>query len=528
MSALSGIAGPDGVGGGQGQRGAGSGQGPITHEFPTRYLFVCHAKFLLGNGFLRRTVGTAGGGQPVMDPILASGPPVLSSGLMRFHPQTAPSGGTGVCRRRREWSRSPISVPFQQRSPQHEIRLVIPPSRVVPPASSQCPQASTLKPQASSGSAGPGGLRAEPGRRPIQPDKGENQDGNRHLCRRMFWGVEATFRQVKGVKSTAVGYCGGHFDSPTYKDVCTDKTGHAEAVEVQYDPAEVNYDQLLDIFWKNHDPRRGTVKGPTSARSTAPVVFSHTPQQKAAAEAAKAKLQAGGRFPRTDRHRDRSCRNLLEGRGVSSAVPGETRPVEVPTCKRLFKSCHSPEAMRGHEDIMSSRTPLTQLPVWQELQSHYQTVKDDHLRDLFRKDPARGQRMTLEAVGLYLDYSKNRVTGETLALLLQLARGRGLRGRIDAMFRGEKINITENRAVLHVALRAPRGGVDRRRRRGRGARGARRAGQDGRLRRPRPRRRCGRATPASGSATSSTSASAARTWGRSWPTRPCGITATAA
>lgn len=99
---------------------------------------------------------------------------------------------------------------------------------------------------------------------------------------------------------------------------------------------------------------------------------------------------------------------------------------------------------------------LTARPSWKALESNYQKVRQSHLRQLFAEDPKRGERLTTEAVGLYLDYSKNRVTDETLKLLLQLAEEAGLRGRIDAMFRGEKINITENRAVLHVALRAPR------------------------------------------------------------------------
>jgi glucose-6-phosphate isomerase len=93
---------------------------------------------------------------------------------------------------------------------------------------------------------------------------------------------------------------------------------------------------------------------------------------------------------------------------------------------------------------------------WKALASHYKTVSELHLRQLFADDPKRGQRLALEAVGLYLDYSKNRVTDETLKLLLQLAEDSGLRDRIDAMFSGEKINITEKRAVLHVALRAPK------------------------------------------------------------------------
>jgi len=95
--------------------------------------------------------------------------------------------------------------------------------------------------------------------------------------------------------------------------------------------------------------------------------------------------------------------------------------------------------------------------VWQALEDHYETMRGLHLRNLFANDPARGARMIAEAVGVYLDYSKNRISDETLKLLIELAEHSGLRERIDAMFRGEKINVTENRAVLHVALRAPKG-----------------------------------------------------------------------
>src|SRR6266704_5622845 len=101
-------------------------------------------------------------------------------------------------------------------------------------------------------------------------------------------------------------------------------------------------------------------------------------------------------------------------------------------------------------------TPLTHRPSWQKLEEHYYTARNMHLRMLFAEDPHRGERFALEAVGIYLDYSKNRVNDETMRLLLELAESAGLRERIDAMFRGEKINVTENRAVLHVALRAPR------------------------------------------------------------------------
>src|SRR5690242_4138470 len=100
---------------------------------------------------------------------------------------------------------------------------------------------------------------------------------------------------------------------------------------------------------------------------------------------------------------------------------------------------------------------VTECDAWNALVAHYQNVQQLHLRKLFADDPTRGQRMTVDAVGLFLDYSKNRITDETLKLLVQLADESGLRERIDAMFRGEKINSTENRAVLHVALRAPRG-----------------------------------------------------------------------
>lgn len=107
--------------------------------------------------------------------------------------------------------------------------------------------------------------------------------------------------------------------------------------------------------------------------------------------------------------------------------------------------------------MTTDHSALLQRPAWQALKTHQQKVRDFHLRQLFTDDPKRGELLTAEGVGLYLDYSKNRITHETLRLLLNLAEESGLRARIDAMFRGEKINITENRAVLHVALRAPKG-----------------------------------------------------------------------
>src|SRR3984957_5721093 len=104
-----------------------------------------------------------------------------------------------------------------------------------------------------------------------------------------------------------------------------------------------------------------------------------------------------------------------------------------------------------------TKTPRTRQTAWSALASHYKTVSKLHLQQLFADDPKRGERLAVEAVGLYLDYSKNRVTDETMLLFLRLAEESGLRARIDAMFHGEKINITEKRAVLHVALRSPRG-----------------------------------------------------------------------
>ena len=107
---------------------------------------------------------------------------------------------------------------------------------------------------------------------------------------------------------------------------------------------------------------------------------------------------------------------------------------------------------------MSSTThPLTERPAWKALVTHYQKTGETHLRKLFADDPHRGERLTAEALGIFLDYSKNRVTDETMKLLVALAKECGVEARRDAMFRGEKINITENRAVLHVALRAPKG-----------------------------------------------------------------------
>jgi glucose-6-phosphate isomerase len=115
-----------------------------------------------------------------------------------------------------------------------------------------------------------------------------------------------------------------------------------------------------------------------------------------------------------------------------------------------------PNGNERNTNMTAGNRLLTARPAWKALEAHHQKVEECHLRNPFADDPHRGERMTAEAVGIFLDYSKNRVTDETLKLLLQLAEESGLRARIDAMFRGEKINITEDRAVLHVALRAPK------------------------------------------------------------------------
>ena len=113
-----------------------------------------------------------------------------------------------------------------------------------------------------------------------------------------FWGVETTFRRIPGVIETAVGYAGGHTENPTYKEVCTDRTGHAEVVEVQYDPSRVSYGQLLDIFWSSHDPTQVNRQGPDYGTQYRTVIFYHDDDQKAEAEASKQKLETAGRFAR--------------------------------------------------------------------------------------------------------------------------------------------------------------------------------------------------------------------------------------
>ena len=110
--------------------------------------------------------------------------------------------------------------------------------------------------------------------------------------------MEETFRNLKGIVSTAVGYAGGTKENPTYEDVCTDKTGHAEVVEVEFDPSQINYDELLDVFWSNHNPTTLNRQGPDVGMQYRSVIFYHSPEQKSAAEASRKNVDASGRFGR--------------------------------------------------------------------------------------------------------------------------------------------------------------------------------------------------------------------------------------
>ncbi len=113
-----------------------------------------------------------------------------------------------------------------------------------------------------------------------------------------FWGIEAAFRRVPGVVDAAVGYAGGDFPNPTYRDVCTDETGHAEVVQVTFDPAQVSYEELLGVFWKIHDPTQLNRQGPDVGTQYRSAIFYHSPEQEEAAHKSKAELEASGRHLR--------------------------------------------------------------------------------------------------------------------------------------------------------------------------------------------------------------------------------------
>ena len=113
-----------------------------------------------------------------------------------------------------------------------------------------------------------------------------------------FWGIEVAFGKIPGVLETAVGYSNGHTENPTYKDVCTDETGHAEVVQVTFDPAKVSYGQLLDAFWVMHDPTQVNRQGPDSGTQYRTAIFTHSPEQEAIAKKARAAIESSGKFKR--------------------------------------------------------------------------------------------------------------------------------------------------------------------------------------------------------------------------------------
>jgi peptide-methionine (S)-S-oxide reductase len=136
----------------------------------------------------------------------------------------------------------------------------------------------------------------------IQGIKRENMAGNEAIDKTAtfgagcFWGVEAAFRKVTGVKTTAVGYMGGSLKNPTYKDVCTGQTGHAEVVQITYDPSKVSYDQLLDVFWSIHDPTQLNRQGPDIGSNYRSVIFYHDNEQGRLARISKEKIEVSGIF----------------------------------------------------------------------------------------------------------------------------------------------------------------------------------------------------------------------------------------
>ena len=145
-----------------------------------------------------------------------------------------------------------------------------------------------------------------------------------------FWGVEAAFRQIPGVSSTAVGYMGGDLKNPTYQDVCTDQTGHAEVVEVTFDPSQVPYADLLKVFWENHDPTQFNRQGPDYGKQYRTAIFFHTPEQEAAARASKDALDRSGTYIKEDRYGNHSRFRVLAGGGLPPAIFREARPGELP------------------------------------------------------------------------------------------------------------------------------------------------------------------------------------------------------
>jgi peptide-methionine (S)-S-oxide reductase len=146
-----------------------------------------------------------------------------------------------------------------------------------------------------------------------------------------FWGVEAAFREIPGVVSTTVGYLGGTFENPTYRDVCSGKTGHVEVVEVQYDPSIVSYDDMLTVFWGSHDPTTLNRQGPDVGTQYRSAIFFHTKEQEAAAQKSKEKLQINGR------HKSKIVTEIAPATTFYPAEEYHQQYLE----KRLQKYCHS-------------------------------------------------------------------------------------------------------------------------------------------------------------------------------------------
>jgi peptide-methionine (S)-S-oxide reductase len=150
-----------------------------------------------------------------------------------------------------------------------------------------------------------------------------------------FWGVEEAFRRVEGVVSTAAGYSGGTFENPTYKDVCSGRTGHAEVVQLEYDPSKVSYRELLEVFWSIHDPTQLDRQGPDVGSQYRSAIFHHGPDQEAAARASKEALAASGRFkdtivteitPASTFYRAEEYHQQYIAKGGRAACASEPRP----------------------------------------------------------------------------------------------------------------------------------------------------------------------------------------------------------
>jgi peptide-methionine (S)-S-oxide reductase len=145
-----------------------------------------------------------------------------------------------------------------------------------------------------------------------------------------FWGVEEAFRQTPGVISTAVGYAGGTLKNPTYEQVCSGRTGHAEVVQVEFDPEQASYEQLLQVFWENHNPTQLNRQGPDIGTQYRSAIFTHSPQQQATAEASKQQLEASGQFNRPV---------VTQIEAASEFYPAEEYHQQY-LAKRGVRSCH--------------------------------------------------------------------------------------------------------------------------------------------------------------------------------------------